>query len=232
LLAEASETYSPRQEAGLQLWIDAADAKTLFQDSAMSTAVSADGHPVGACLDKSGLARSPLQTVAVRRPVYKLSGIGGLPSIEFDGVDDWLTCTGWTIAQTDTVFVVCSRSVTGGTTLDGASVTGRQSISVNLSQWAFNAGSTDIKAGAWDANPHIHSVVFDGASSLQRLDGTQIAAGDASTNALEGIVVGANVNFNVRITGRIGEILVYGRRLSTTEIQRVEAYLKRKWRIA
>jgi len=63
----------------------------LFQDSAMTVPVAADGDPVGAMLDKSGNGNHMLQATAANRPLYKTSG--GLHWIESDGVNDLLSCS-------------------------------------------------------------------------------------------------------------------------------------------
>ena len=39
--------FSPASIGGLQLWLDASDASTLFTDSAGTTAATADGGVVG-----------------------------------------------------------------------------------------------------------------------------------------------------------------------------------------
>jgi hypothetical protein len=64
------------------VWYDPSDLSTLFQDSAGTTPVTADGDPVGLMLDKSGNGFHATQATAGNRPVYKT-----------DGVTSWLQCT-------------------------------------------------------------------------------------------------------------------------------------------
>jgi len=71
------------------------DISTLFQDAAGTTAVTADGDPVGLAVDKSGNAVNAAQSVSASRPVYNVS-----PSrLTYDKVDDALVITvpagGW-----------------------------------------------------------------------------------------------------------------------------------------
>ena len=57
-------------------------AQVLFQDSAGTVPVAADGDPVGRMIDQSGNGNHATQTVSGRRPVY--------PGLVYDGVDDFL----------------------------------------------------------------------------------------------------------------------------------------------
>lgn len=67
---------------------DPSDLSTLWQDSARTTPVTADGDPVGCIDDKSGNGNHATQATASKRPLYKTSG--GLHYLYFDGVDDLL----------------------------------------------------------------------------------------------------------------------------------------------
>lgn len=81
--------FTPRQlfAGGVQgVWYDPSDLSTLFQDSAGTTPVTADGDPVGLIRDKSGNGYHASQALAGFRPLYKTSG--GLHWLEFAGTDD------------------------------------------------------------------------------------------------------------------------------------------------
>lgn len=69
------------------LWVEASDLATLFQDSAMTTAVSANGNPVGAWKDKSGNGNHVTQATSTARPTY---ASGTYPAISFDGSSQFL----------------------------------------------------------------------------------------------------------------------------------------------
>ena len=64
------------------VWYDPSNISSLFQDSAGTTPVTADGDPVGKMLDLSGNGFHALQPTAGNRPVYKT-----------DGVTSWLQLT-------------------------------------------------------------------------------------------------------------------------------------------
>lgn len=70
------------------VWYDPSDLSTLWQDSARTIPVTADGDPVGAMDDKSGNGHHALQANSSKRPVYKTAA--GLSWLDFDGADDYL----------------------------------------------------------------------------------------------------------------------------------------------
>lgn len=70
------------------LWYDPSDLTTMFQNSNGTTAVTADGDPVGYIADKSGNGKHWIQATAAARPLYKTGG--GLHWLQFDGTDDGL----------------------------------------------------------------------------------------------------------------------------------------------
>jgi hypothetical protein len=69
-------------------WYDPSDLSTMFQDSAGTTPVTADGQPVGKILDKSGNGNHATQATSAARPLYKTDGT--YHWLQFDGVDDGL----------------------------------------------------------------------------------------------------------------------------------------------
>jgi hypothetical protein len=71
-------------EAGA--WYDLSDLSKLFQDSAGTTAVTADGDPVGSLLDKSGNGNHATQAVSAARPIYHTDGT--FHWLKGDGIDD------------------------------------------------------------------------------------------------------------------------------------------------
>jgi len=83
----ASGVWSPLSlfKSGEQgAWYDPSDISTLFQDSAGTIPVTADGDPVGLMLDKSGNINNGTQPVSVARSVFNT-----LPSrLTIDKVDD------------------------------------------------------------------------------------------------------------------------------------------------
>jgi hypothetical protein len=100
LTATAAAAFDPLTLSP-EAWYDPSDLTTLFQASNGTTAVTADGDPVGYIADKSGNGQHLIMATAANRPLYKTSG--GLHWLEFDGTNDGLACASVTMpASTDT----------------------------------------------------------------------------------------------------------------------------------
>lgn len=91
-ISELATSFSPidlfqNNEQGA--WYDPSDLSTMFQDSAGTTPVTADGQTVGKILDKSGRGNHATAPSDAARPLYKTDGT--YHWLQFDGVDDSLT---------------------------------------------------------------------------------------------------------------------------------------------
>jgi hypothetical protein len=85
--------FDPRSIADLGIWLDAGDVSSLAQNSAGTTAVTANNDPVGYWRDRIG-GYAFTQTVAeANRPLWVASAIGGKPALSFDGSNDFLALT-------------------------------------------------------------------------------------------------------------------------------------------
>lgn len=231
-LLGASPPFSMRRLANLSFWFDASDATTLYQDSLLTLPITSDSLPVGAWLDKSGNNRHLLQATASKRLTYSATGLNGRPCLRSDGVDDRLVSSGWSLSQPNTVFLVGRYDVltANQSIIDGTASPGRHLAFITGSppHYAFVAGSSMVSTTDADANPHIHTVVVNGATSLYRVDGTQITTGNPGTDSFTGITL-AGSYFGSSYTVTVSEIIAYNRVLTDPQIKQVESALKRKW---
>lgn len=76
------------------LWLDAADASSLYTDTGLTTPVSASTDLVAGWRDKSGNGRHFLQATSGVRPQYFTGVQNGLSTVRFDGTDDYMAHTG------------------------------------------------------------------------------------------------------------------------------------------
>ena len=223
-------------------WYDPSDLSTMFQDSAGTTPVTADGQPVGLILDKSGRNNHASQATAAKRPLYKTSG--GLHWLQFDGVDDALA-TGnidWSITNQVSMFGgVQDIGKAGWRTAYGAISSGVVSGTfllqmpnngVNLSAIGYptSAGSLNQATAARPDARIVTSQLFDysvAANQIKlRVDATQVAAASGSVQAagFGNYPISMSVATAEGFNGSIYSLIVLGRTATTQEITDTEQW--------
>lgn len=99
------------------------------------------------------------------------------------------------------------------------------------SDWVAHAGSSitssgGVNSGVW----YYHVFVADGANSLLRVNGVQVASGNAGGNKLQSLRLGQNgTTGNFGLIGRMREAIVFTNRLSAAQILLVEGWLVSKY---
>jgi hypothetical protein len=208
---------------------DPSDLSTLWQDSARTTPVTADGDPVGCIDDKSGNGNHATQPTGVRRPLYKTAG--GLHWLEGDGVDDWLRST-FTIAQPiERVSAIRQISWTdtdqifGGTTINGAALL-QSGVSPSLSMFSGLSGpsSTAAIVGA-DA---VITERFDDNNSRLAVNNGSYATGDADTRVPGGITIFAQNNNTAAANARCYGVTMRAGLLTDVQIASLRTYYAAK----
>lgn len=244
---------------GLNLWLDANDISTLWQDSGFTTPVTADTQSVAGWQDKSGNARHFNQTLAATNfPTYRTNITGGKPAILFDGTDDYLSAAGanalaitnngngftlmmavyfgaaGTLYPTFYASTDASAAATRVTSQRGAGNT-VQTSARRANADAINTASTSTTiSNSWCVASHIVNHAGDSINSL-------INNGSSGSNTLAGTTGTswpANNSLAVQVgkagglqfhNGYIAEICAYNRVLTSAEQARMTAYLRAKW---
>jgi hypothetical protein len=84
----------PNTYSGLALWFDSADLTTLFQNTAGTTAVTANGQNVQCWRDKSGNSRHAILFTGTTGPTYSSNAFNGsYPGILFNGTTSSILMT-------------------------------------------------------------------------------------------------------------------------------------------
>jgi prepilin-type N-terminal cleavage/methylation domain-containing protein len=190
------------------------------------------------------------------RPAYKNSVINGLPALKFSNAQELrsedIKGNNFFISNDITVFVV--QNAVGATlfnttmswvpTINNIDGGGSEIARFNLhlshnNIFYFDFGGR-IEASGADISfkkNNLFSFKRSGSEMNMRLNGQQISysssiAGIISNSYSAPFVVGKlRTDYNYQFEGLIGEIIIYGNGLHINEIQKIEAYLAKKWGI-
>ncbi len=179
-------------------------------------------------------ARDLYQGTAANQPILTIAATGNY--LTFDGSNDYLKASAFSLSQPETVYFVGSqvgwtasaRIFDGGTT-DSVLV---QQITGSPRVRGF-AGSFLSTVSTWaTATPAIITSKFNGAASALRVNRNAAQAdANAGSNAANGFTLGAVANGSFPANITVSEVLLYGQANGTSLQDRFIAYLARKWRI-
>ena len=224
----------PQTISGLQLWLDASDASTLYDATTGGSLVAADGG-VARWEDKSGNARHATQSTSGDRPLRKTSVQGGKDVLRFDGSGDTLSIGDdatfkFLHSANSTVFIALTRSSSSGSAImctnnggtgtvgwssyffDGTATNDRFGLLVGRGQQGVavsqvNSGNGVISSG-WSALSFVSKptdATAGNRASLRRNGGTAIA-----DNAATGTVSTSNSQGAFVIGAYVGYAADYG----------------------
>lgn len=223
-----SPAFDPTLVAGLKLWLRA-DQGT-YQDAAMTIPAVADGANVLGWQDMSGQGNSPTTAIG-HTTTLKLNIQNGLPGVLFDGTASYLQkMLGATLAQPSTIMMVFRQSsVAVPQKLFDGTGSSRNSVYANPTVYDIYAGII-VPGGTPNTSVHQVTAVWNGASSLARLDGTQIITGDAGAQAAGAFTLGVDAGLAVQfLSGYLHEVFFYNALLSAGDQANLESFLKTRW---
>ena len=222
---------------GLQLWLDAADPATLFQDVAMTNPVTSAGQTVRAWADKSGFGHDALRSGS--GTTYQTGALGGLPTVRFNRTQ--MTIAGGLPIENDqdrTMFVIMryptqtqNNEVLGtGTSnmLDVGNWNRSRRLRIRQSDNLFSA------TGSVPENTDmLLTVQGDGAGTYAWRDGGQII--NSTAKRFHWNIDGENLgiggaNFGGReYRGDLAEVVAFDRSLNAAERTIVDNHLGAKY---
>ncbi|HEB26682.1 hypothetical protein LCGC14_1923580 [marine sediment metagenome] len=227
--------FLPSDIAGLQLWLDANDSATLFQDAAKTTAAG-NGDVVGAWADKSGQGNDATQATTSKKPTRQDGIIGGLPVVRGDAGDDYLaTNTGALTAET--IFIVAKHAVNNalGIMVDSTGAGDTRIVYspiVNRVIYSYDFVNAIVSSGFTETDPIIITAKHDGVTTLSlsvNSDTPVTASRAVDSHTYLHLLSRSSTSM---LNGDIAELLIYDSELSDGNITLVENYLSNKWGIA
>ena len=189
-----------------------------------------DGSTAGVWEDRSGNGRN---ATGATPPTIVTGALNGRQVRRFNGSNQYLATSAFSVPQPSTVFVVSQHtSAVDGQIIDGLVSGNRNSIAYNSSNlFAYTAGGSSPQfTGATVNTFSIIAVEFNTASSFW-LNGTFKRSDSIGTASINGYNIGRAYNGFSLLTRDIAEILVFPRALSSYESQLIESYLSERWGI-
>jgi hypothetical protein len=180
--------------------------------------------------DQSGNSNDVTQATAGSQPKIVNAGslvtVGSRASFKFDGSSDFLereTYTQGSLSQPNTFFSVVELDAYADENrkvYDSHVSTARNMLQLNTAgngQFAHFAGLVAATGEDADADRHLFTSLINGSSSDLRIDGTSKTTGNTASQAMTGIVIGANHNTAENFwDGDIQEIIIYNSNQSST----------------
>ena len=221
--------WSPLSVSGLQFWVDASDATTLYTDSTLTTLAVSDGDVVGGWKDKSGNSRDALQTDGTKKPLLKLAIQNGRNVVRADGVDDFLSGSFLTTSASWSIFASCKVITNNyfGMLFTGSFGEIRLNADSSIMQMSSNYIVTDTTTCV--GTPAQFSFINGSPFSLRR-NQSETATSPTLAHSYQGnYSIGQRIGGLYNLNSDIYEIILYNSVLSNSDILLVEAYLKAKW---
>jgi hypothetical protein len=214
--------FLPSDISGLQLWVKS------------DTGVTKDGsNNVSQWDDQSGNTRNLSE--ATNQPLWVDAALNGYPVIRFDGTNDKLSATGFSVSQPLSIFIVCK--VNTHTNLDGiifgantssVGIRMQSSPTINLEDETAGAGATASDTAAYE----LLKAVINGTSSVLAVnDGADQTSATNLTSTLNGGVrlavwPGGAIRFGAI---DVAEVAIYNSSISGTNLTNLKSYFNSRY---
>lgn len=223
--------FNPLSVSGCLVWLRA------------DTLVLNNNDPVGSWPDSSPTGNTFEQATAGNKPLFKTNIINGLPTVLFDGVDDWMQQTAGpaNIVQPLTGFVVSQPTLNTASQKNYATMLHTTQAGlfmvakITTSFWGtFTTGTGDLSStnALTSGSNYLLENTATTSSTFLYQRGSQVAT-RAETEVGSGggrSAIGKDiVNANRQYAGHIAEVIVYNTVLSSADRVNVENYLISKY---
>lgn len=248
-LAAQGAIVAPNQIPNLNLWYDSSVA-----NATNFSPIPANGDGVASWLDKQGFGRAANQSASTKQPIWQATQQNNLGTLKFDGANDFLSLNPipWSLSLPgQTTYVVfkflsntdqmhiCATN-TGGFSFynNGGFIAVETAGGIGTSDAAVDTTKYHYVGQILDGTQTNANITIQNNLRLRcRLDGSlrtltfSANVGPTTSPTANTLNVGADDNTNNNLNGYIGELLIWTRTLSASEITAVESYLATKWNI-
>jgi hypothetical protein len=198
----------------------------------------ADDTAIAAWPDISGNGYNLTQSTGGDQPTFYKSTtaklINGLPAVWFSGAQYMVNTTIPTTSQPVTMVVVgiytSSFSGTPVMLADGSAAHAVELAAGATPTLEMYAGTVLGGGTPVLGDLYLQIGVFNGSSSLLRVNGTALESGAAGSNAFTGgVVVGASASIAQFLTGAISHVIIFPYALNVLQCEAIEAFMANHW---
>lgn len=185
-----------------------------------------DGDPVQTWLDSSGNGYDATQGTLAYRPIYKVNRVNGKPGLYLADESFWIT-GGYDPSLPYTLFLVYKRTgVTGNRVINGSNNWLLGPYGGNNSSYTGDFITGDFVA----LNVTVYTTLTE-AAGIAELFQNGVSKGTVSDDGLPGTIYmgGGGLYASEGAACDLVEMIIYSRKLTTTEIGIIHAYLKAKY---
>jgi len=228
-------SFNPKVVTHLELWLDASESASVFQDSTCLSASVLDSDPVGCWKDLSLNGNDATMSTPSQAPLLDLTTNNA--SISFDGIDDFFDDTRSYTART--VFIVYRIDSSLQSSSDLAQLWGQYTeghVAIDARSaglWSFDGNASEQASysigGATYSGPSVGSSAQPWTSNQFDIIKSKFVNDLPITRQVLGSLFPSFSVGTHQFGGQISEVLVYSRNLTTIEEQRIEGYLACKW---
>jgi hypothetical protein len=223
--------WTPASISGLQFWLDASDASTLYDATSGGSLVAADGA-VARWQDKSGNAIHATQSTSGSRPLRKIASQNGRDVVRLDGSNDYLEISPTDLA-TNFTMLWAFRPNTANYTLLATTTSGGARfliIGTTLYNDYYGSGAATI-ATTGTTGTGILRTYRRSSGTLQCWLGTVSQGSVGFANTLSGHTQIGRIHdqSTYNMSGDIYEVLIYNSALSDADLATAQSYLTAKW---
>lgn len=226
-----SRIISPNEISGLQLWLDANDASTLYDSTSGGSLVSSDGATVARWADKSGNNKHAIQATANARPILKTGIKNGKNILRFDGANDTMTSVLSVNNPFTSVFVAYPSQDLNGYRIIWTGNNNSLGIGYDPSSRAFLYTTTGSQASRTKpTNFELYVGIFNGSNSRLIINNNFDYSWSTTATNLSTLNLSTNLQASW-YKNDFAEFLIYNSVLSNNDINALKKYLNAKWAI-
>jgi hypothetical protein len=225
---------------GVTLWLDSTSVKSFDDEDIEDGDEIENWNDIKQSISSSYVATSP----TTKRPLYDEDAINKLPGVKFDGSDDYMQIANFKANGYFTLFVAGKFTIGSGNNTFFIEHGSNSSLIDGFHFYGYGASPTRVRRSsiitaannvAWFGSDAAIAVLkHDGVGlSYKKNDDVYVNISSTINNSIttNTLNIGSRNGSSIFSNGSFGEIIMYDRALSDSEVDDIVEYLNDKWEI-